>query len=383
MAEVKILSDYKSPDVEKFETLYEQDRYVARVFAIEKCPILKQTVVNFESPAKFQIFYNEYTYGVSKTLKRYKSKKTTKKIFVNNGRFFIYNNESKNRRILLPLTLSALDNDGFGFIQQYYSWIRFLRENKFTALSFNAIVKNKLYSRDKVLRHMYKCKPSVALEIIKSGMSQMDWKSLLKVCDNADNLNFDLIKNLSSYGGHRYVLEDAAKLANKLNKKINLAWSAKRLEQEHDRWSIEFTNIVIKFDNEELNIPMIYRQFDEFIGGGLLITTSGRLAAEGLLQHHCVAGYKTDINSGRCAIYNISGFTCELKVSNKKLQIAQLRGKYNCDPSEAVLQFVRDRVSEFNSINKESIDRHEYEVMMNETINHVDQQLLIENNWPF
>jgi hypothetical protein len=323
-------------NIDRFTELYEKNRFLARVYALEKQPHIDYTVLNESSEKKFQVFYTTHNYGVSKTLKRYIRKRDTKKIFVNDNRFFV-----DERRKLFPLCVGSLNTELRKIFIERFSWIKFLIECDLTTVPFNTIVRHKLYSRDKVLKHIYKCPADKALYLKQQMYSAYDWKKISENSFNAENLNAELL--CSSY------LSDACSLAFKLNEKVNLAWSTRRLKEEHDKWSQAFTKYVIEMDNEPLKNRQVFIDFNEFLGGGLL-TQSGELANEGYTQRHCVATYKNQINYGHCAIFHIKGYTAELryKGNDNGLYVNQFKGNRNCDAPIELRNELLGKVKLFN-----------------------------------
>lgn len=344
-----ILKETLNCTVEKFFEIYKQDRFLARIYAIENPPTKTQLLLNEETRTKFQIFKNYYKYGVSKTLRKYVSKKTEYKIFVNNGKFFKKENNS-----IYPITINNIDEEIKDVLIKKFSWIRFLVENKFSEITFNSVVRYKLYSRDKVLRHLFKCKPALAIEI-RRRIPPCDWKIILKSSTNPENVNLELLSDCNIY-----LLQDTCRMANRLNEKINLAWSVKRLTAEHDRLSRTYTHYIMKIEgNDPLKISPIYKEFAEFDKTYELIEDSGRLLAEGLIQQHCVASYKQHINSGVCAIFHIKGYTAEIKKLGSRIFLEQFRGTKNCIPPLELRMDLQEKIAAFNTMKEKENQQSE------------------------
>lgn len=63
-----------------------------------------------------------------------------------------------------------------------------------------------------------------------------------------------------------------------------------------------------------------------------LITDTGRLQIEGIIQHHCVSSYSGEINRGNCAIYSTKFDGSQYTVEIRSDAIRQIKGKYNTKP---------------------------------------------------
>lgn len=335
---MKVLHERKY-DTDKFEELYEKDRFIARVFAIEKKPRICYVRVNEVTKNQFQIFVGMQMFGVSKTLKRHVSNKTENKYFVNNGKFY-----RARGKTITPLFVGDMDGIVYEYMVERFGWIRFIKDCGFNSLQLNSVVRHKLYSRDKVLRFLYKCPAPQAELLHEAKINRDDWKKILKSAHNAENLNAELITCRNWQ-----MLHDACELAWRLNERINLSWSVRRLNEEHDRLSKTYTGLVVKLDNEPLRVGQIFKDLNDFIGGGL-ITQSGELAGEGMRQKHCVVSYKSKVNGGGCAIFNYKGFTVEInKPYNNTVNISQMKGLRNTDPPVDIRIELANRLATFNA----------------------------------
>ena len=327
--------------VEKFEELYLEDRYKARIYALEKKPHNLIVRVNYGGGNSFQIFSLTQTFGVSKTLKRYSSSKSHWKYFVNGGKFY-----KQQQGKLFPASLRSMEQDALPVFLSKFSWIRFLVENKFEDISFNTIVRYRLYSRDRVLRKIYGCCPEKAFIIHKH---RDDFEVLYTIkrfkdnIQNLDNLNEELLLDGD-------LLKDSITLAYKLNKKVNASWSVRRLREEHDEWSKYYTDLVLEIANEPLNISPVFKALNDITGGIILDTKN--LALEGKNMGHCVASYSSVINSGRTAIFHIKGHTAEITVNGNELKLRQFNGVRNISAPPLLRSELEGIISKFNTDNK-------------------------------
>lgn len=329
-------------NVSKFKEIYEQDRFKARLFCFEHTPYETILSLNTVGPENFQIFKSVKKYGVSKTMKLYARKSDVVKYIVSSKGYY-----KIERGRLFPICVSNLEQDILKIFIEKFSWIRFLIENNLNNVLFNTIKRYKLYSRDKVLRHTYGCKPDIAL-LIMNHFSMRDWKSIKNSIINIDNFNTELF----NYAGK---LHDTAILAFKMNEKVNASWSVRRLGEQHDKWSKDFTDIILELSNRPLQIHPIFKRLNEVLGGGL-ITTTKDLAIEGQAQKHCVASYSYVIESGKVGIFHIDGYTAEIRLNYKSLELHQLKGIRNSEPSVEYKTLLKDRINLFNRQNQPDFD---------------------------
>lgn len=330
---VEVLETY-SRNVERFKQIYEEDRYKARVYCFDADPHEKTVTYNNVSEGIFQIYDFTKKYGVSKTMKLYSRKKMNSKLIVNKTKFYIHNGKQ-----LFPIMLRNIDRKYLPIFISHFSWVRFLEEYGIQDIPFNTIVRHKLYSRDKLLRYMYGCGGDLALQI-KNVIGYSEWKNCRKSIINVENFNPELLKT-------RDFFIDTVSMAYKLNKVVNAAWSSRRLKEEHDNWSKEYTDIVFEFNNRPLSIHPIFLSLDEYLGGGLIRSTKG-LAFEGSSQRHCVASYTGRVESGRVAIFNLKEYTAEIINSGRDLRLGQYNGYRNSLASHCLRQELEDKIKEFN-----------------------------------
>jgi len=147
------------------------------------------------------------------------------------------------------------------------------------------------------------------------------------------------------------LLEDTVNLGFKLNRKVNAAWSVKRLKLEHDNWAKEYTEIVMELSNRPLNIHPAFIELSKVIDGTLLKTTKD-LAVEGAQQKHCVASYSSTIDSGRTAIFHINGFTAEVIKNGTQFELKQFNGFANKRAPDEIRNKVAGFLVSFSENNK-------------------------------
>lgn len=323
-----------SRDVDKFKEIYEEDRFRARVFAFDADPYDKVVTYNNVSPGAFQIYNYTKRYAVSKTLKMYIRKKMESKLIVNKTTFWLH----QNRR-MFPIMLRNIDKEYVRIFIDHFSWVRFLVEFDIQDMTFNTLVRYKLYSRDKVLRYMFGCPGEAALRI-QEKFSYKEWKAIKANIHNIENLNVELLEK-------KDLFTDTVGMGYKLNKMVNAAWSSRRLKEEHDNWSKEYTDIVFEFNNRNLNIHPVFISLNDFLGGGLIKSTK-ELAYEGSSQRHCVASYAGQVDKGHKAIFRLNDCTAEIINNGDRLYLNQYNGYRNEHASQELRQGLMNKIEEFN-----------------------------------
>ena len=127
---------------------------------------------------------------------------------------------------------------------------------------------------------------------------------------------------------------DVIHMAKIHGRKINLQWSAKRWELEHDKLSRLETLKALSAQNIRYDVMKFSQRLPERFPG-YLIQGSRRLGMEGLRQRHCVASWHPKITSGFCAIAVVFvdriRWTVELFISEQKksLWAGQIKTKRN------------------------------------------------------
>lgn len=320
--------------IDKFKEIYADDPFKARVFCFDRSPSISSLLYNNSAPGKFQVFSEVKTFGVTKTLKLFARKKMLYKIIVNTSTFYKHQGG-----LIIPVTMESIDSEIKPVFRDHFSWFKFLEEYDIRGISFNTIVRNKLYSATKALRYMWGCGISQAVDIQKH-VAYRDWKKYRRSLINIENINTEILYNEGMFA-------DTMILAYKLNETVNAAWSVRRFKEEHDKWSKRFTEIVTELSNRKLNIHPAFLSFNEFIGGGIILDTKG-LAIEGSEKKHCVASYSNKIDYGMAAIFSIKNHTAEIINTGERLRVAQYRGFMNKDAPDVLRCELDELVENFN-----------------------------------
>jgi len=357
--EYKLLGSIESARVNKLLSVYGKNPYLARVlyFNDRSEYFTKRLVLFTQENGDFELVYYKRSYGISVTNKRYSHEKKVSSIIYKGKKFYaIITNGDRTK--LVQLTFGSLLNfksefnyggikdvteTFFSDLKKRFTWLRFVEENRaLHNLSFNSIIKYKLYNLNDALRHIYGVPLTVIKEILKNDNSRDNlrlWKINKPYLSNIENLKSEFLSN--------HLFYDTLNMARILDKRVNCSWSLKRLALEHDKWSKEITNTLIELEPlEDLKILNIYHDFAKFSGYKLLLTNK-EVMHEGMVQRHCVATYISKINSGYCAIYHIDGYTLELRSNGMNLVIYQFRGKYNVNAPDELYDSVKDMINKF------------------------------------
>lgn len=365
-------SDSKS-HVDRLIELYKKDKLSARViYHNNKDKYRYNRLVMFKRDNGY-INYVMFliTYGMNKNGVIY-HKTTPGESVIFKGNNFWWVNNGRGQKVIRPLNYihlkgffnlnalpyreSNLIKDEMGshlkWLEGKYFWLKVLRENSdFHNVSFNKVVKHKLFGANDILKNMYGVALPVAKVLLELGKNQhyddfkREWVRIKPVLTNLDKLTAEFYND-------KY-FHDTCKMSNSLGLKVNCGWGLKRLKEEHDNLSSRITKIVS--DNEELqvlNIHEVYTLFAKYSGYNIL-RTNREMISEGLNQKHCVATYIDSVDRGKCGIYHVEGYTLQLTIkttynSNTKepsdisesLTVNQFRGRYN----ESAPQDLKDRV---------------------------------------
>lgn len=223
----------------------------------------------------------------------------------------------------------------------------------------NVIARKKIFSYKAMLRHVWGTSYKVAEVLMKvKNMDPNQWNEIRQALYNIENIREDFFDD-------KY-FRDTRKFAAALGKKINCAWSEKRLKLQHDIWAKEVVDIILEFEElRYLKIRQIYQDFADFSGIQMLLTNHD-LIAEGRRMSHCVGTYSGEVDAGRSAIYTYGIGTLELgttidsnDVNKTILYMKQFRGYDNKSVPSNDYFFVKTKIDEFNK----SVSANKYELV--------------------
>ena len=354
--------------IDNLFSLYKKDPYKARILYMNDTEgYHRNRLVLFKGEnGDFDIVYFSRKFGISKTNRIYNSEKRLLSVKYKDGKFWLISNKNGSR--ILTLTLTSIGqhldhNSNFTVIIDYlinngFSWIRFMQEKSILRrTAFNSIIQHKVYSYKKALRYIYKI-PAPQAKLIHEGNDGTRYNKIMdsvihyiEYLDNVEALREEWVK-----GALFNQFYDALRMAKTTGNKINCSWSNKRLKLEHDKWAEIITDVIFIDGDRPLIIKEMYFDFEEFSGFKLLRTTK-EMAIEGKRQSHCVVSYINKVDSNRCAIYHVRGFTLELgkkiiKDGKQTLVILQLSGIGNSNPPTELIEAVEYTIDEFIKTNK-------------------------------
>lgn len=372
---------YQSPiddDFERFLLLYKEDKRKARITYFHSRGdyiggeyqnsrgFSFHNLILFEKPnGDFSIVLSKVKWGLSITTKMYKSETMQSMVsFKKSGnKFWLIARGKKEKKMLMPLTLSNL-RTAFPYtemqliiikeLQNRFGWLRYVQENDVAhSVAFNTIVRNKLFSLESLMRHVYKApypvakKLHLAVRLVSSIRTSGGKKAL--------QLFMRYIRNIESLTEERAksgLFWDTVRMGMVLDKQVNCSWGDARLKQEHDNWSMEITMVLMDSKSRDMRIDEIYSDFEEFSKYQLLKTTK-EMVREGMVNKHCVASYISKVDSGKCGIFHINGHTLEVVKTLKEggffgLDMIQLKGFHNAPAPAELQQMVDDMLVSFN-----------------------------------
>lgn len=344
----------QSPSVDTLYKIYNKDKFKARVYFMNENSTIfdKDRLVIFEEPnGDFNIVSFKRKYGISKSNILYNRESRVFDIIKKGNKFYFKSNQG-----FKPLTFNSLNGcSNYGLIidelVNKLPWLRYLTEFRILqSVSLNTIYSKKLFSFEKALKYEYKLPYPSAKLLYKMSEFNNQSRYLRYYVDYLTNVE-NLHNNLTTYNFN--IFYDTVKMAKTLDRKVNCSWTARRLKEEHDKWSKEITDIVFTEGDRPLNINNAFVEFSDMSGFNLLTTTK-EMNIEGRKQNHCVATYVNNVDSGSCAIYNIEGYTLELQTkwvenyTNRVLYISQFKGYRNCEAPEELHNLVSDKLTEFN-----------------------------------
>lgn len=360
-----LFCENKSEKLDWLLDIYKQDPYKARVLYHNTGSYWVNRSVCFErTNGSFEICKFLRKYGISRTNRIYSREKKVCSLIYKNKKFY-YNSGTS----LKHATYYDVKNS-FGYAKDFllkkFPWLRNIAENEMChTISLTTILTNKLFNADKVLKYIYKI-PTPVIKVLTTAntqeyssryLSKREWNRMKPYLINVENLKTEFIRH--------HLFRDSVEMAIKLDRRINCSWSFKRLKAEHDAWAKEIRKIALEFEPIiQLNPHRIFEDFEKFTGYKML-RTNHELIEEGHKQDHCVAGYSHYVKIGRSGIYQVSGYTLEvrydydysLSTKQKTLFYGQLRGYQNCSAPQELDDTVKNYIDAFNS----KYDFKEYE----------------------
>lgn len=248
----KIISDNTQDVYDTFNKLYDKDREAARYYIMDNNLSSTRLIVFIKKHVHI-IVREELSYGVSISLKRYKSVKILEKYYVDTKTGSI----SKSfKGKFITCKPSIISSDIRSYIVSKMKWIDFVFKLNLP-VTFNTIVTKKLYSQRKLLSWFWGTNYNIAL---KFNNNTNDFYVLRnnKNIRNINNINSNIFSDRKYYE----LFINTLYLAKKTMKIINAEWSYKRLLNENKKMNRIildklYTNYNYEINKSEYFLPVI------------------------------------------------------------------------------------------------------------------------------
>lgn len=245
-----IIFDNSNEVFSKFNEHYSKNREMARYY-IYRNSIQSTRIIVFIKDNVQIIKQERIKYGVSISLKRYKSSKEEIKLYFDTKNGSI--SKSKNGKFI-PVKPSEIPQKIKGYIISQKKWMSFIFELNLP-VTFSTIANKKLYSKRKLLSWFYNCNYKTALQINILSEERIYIRECSKNIRNLNNIN-PLFFTDSNY---RKLFMEVLFLSIKTIKIVNAAWSFNRLQNELKLLNRHIIGVIYEnTDDEELKIHDVY-----------------------------------------------------------------------------------------------------------------------------
>jgi len=339
----ELLYENTPDDVTQLNKIYDIDRYHARVFYLNtrgdvrsENTFKQKSLYRFEDKdGNMDLVLFTKSYGVSKTNRRYISKKVEFRVRVRESGVWVTHNSKIRAFMLYDSSLHTHHGKISDKVQEVLynklAWYRYVREEfPHSNRSLNYFINNNLYNKKDIIKHEYGFDWPLS-----NLLYELDKKGALHGASDFRNLKYykPWITNENKFN-EKLILDnwalfhDSLRVAKALDRKVSLRWSKARLEKEHINMSMDMVHIIYQYDESALDNKKCYVEFAEH-SGFELISTMKDLAIEGITKRHCVVSYKGSINNHYSGIYAIEDYTLELGEGKDGLYNRQFRGVEN------------------------------------------------------
>lgn len=396
--EVTILSKEDNSLIKKLFSLIKTDRQKAIVlYRNSPDRFIEYVVLRIKTDTSETIKRLQNNYKISKNGKLYRKTSQIYVFTVKNKSCYFIDAKNKIKHLTLAKALTFTADHIVSFILEKFPWFRNILDyvedgSILSSISFHWCEKNKCFNFIDIIKNRYGLNrnnlvllkllsprdikmykdhiiyDNINLDLFTDSRNNIvknayknndnvfaistDIKPEMKNIHGKDHKIFKIPEHLAISYSKNQMVKDSIELAYKLNTKVNLSWSFKRMKNEHDTMSAILTNLILEMENRELLINPIFKKFEEYSGYDLL-STSKELAIEGFKNKHCVATYAQKVDSGKCAIYSIEGYTCEIqKDTSNNLIINQFKGNKNIEAPQELKSEVNIIIHTFNQKNK-------------------------------
>lgn len=230
-----------------------------------------------------------------------------------------------------------------------------------TKSSLEKILKGAITNPIDLLKHFLKytrikASPQILYNVIKDKL--IFKQRFLRAAYTAKNVNHLLEAHLNNIPFAEHILSDCIEQCHILGKQIDFKWSAKRLQEEHTKWTKEIMSYEIKAMEDEIipNHHLIINIPAEFE----LLSTKKRIFEEGKIMNHCLyTNYYNSIKNNAYLAFHVSfqgeEATLGIRWNTDNILFDQLYTYYNKSVSPEMKQFCM----EFCVQNKESFKKEQ------------------------
>lgn len=363
-----------------FVKLYKENKPLAvKFYRLSNNKPCKTFRVSFESEKGRVIQIENHKVGISRAGHLYRNKKVISKLIISTQkRSVIWKRGSAYHRVTpdyipgIKHELRQLNVKPIEIYEVLHPGLKWMNDFDFSfKVSLTALKKHKLFSLEKLVKYKWQhIDKSFAVRMIVNqmcGVEKLEFLNMqLSVCTNPNyffhvfeqvserikrdikNGYKELMQGFASAGNHDYsTLKDTIEMAANLGYKINLKWSPKRMEKEHDKMMKEVNEVLLLGSNRKIFIDPVFTHL-ELPPKFTLLKTTGELAFEGKRMKHCVGSYTNNVERGTCAIYRLdftnSSYTLELQKRVNGIIVGQLKGYRNQSAPEEIRKYVFSEV---------------------------------------
>jgi len=218
-------------------------------------------------------------------------------------------------------------------------WVEGLEDYIFTKPVIKAVLRGLCTNRDDAVSRYYKSLGVKGVNFrrfnqLKQLADFRRFEVLLRVTTNIDNL----YKFADKPAGHNMQLvQDTAEMAMRLGKKVNFAWSPKRMKAEHDAMALEIVAIKSKFQEHKV---VDYNSISEVPKHNIIevLSSNTELLEESIKMGHCVGTsdyYFEQMQqlSGLIIRYKNGDTlgTAQVNIQGEEFRVNQFYGRFNGD----------------------------------------------------
>lgn len=134
-------------------------------------------------------------------------------------------------------------------------------------------------------------------------------------------------------------LRDLLYQAKKLNRIVKTSWSARRIHDEHIKWTEEIHQLKTRNCSKE----PIWKNSVELPKGVMLLNSEKAIANEGSSMHHCIyTNYCSSLKSQRMVAFHVvnedGDFTCSFRICKDKIVFDQAYKAWNKRLTDSEMQ---------------------------------------------